>query len=213
MKSKETVGNFNLFYRNGDDFKNDWQKHFLEVYGLNTDLSCVRLPPVAVGFNWGVIRVPELSGQKMFEVLSKRFKRSRKWCDNLDKILNIGKEARTTKNGPYAGWLRDCLEVDEKLNYLSAKDIIEQKIKCVTLSERIALEGWYEWKFGHHLNIKTVSLNAGSRCVDGTVPTLYWSGTHGLCVDTWLFSQGSVGICGREIRVLADILEMSAFCF
>jgi hypothetical protein len=173
-----------------DAFRRDWEKHLPEVYGRKVDLSGIALPPLRQGFGWGVVRLPELSAQEMFETLTKRFK-TYKWCANIDASLNPEKEARTTANGPYVPWFRDRVEADEELKNLSANDLVERGTNCITEPERIALEGWFHWKTGGHLDLKNVTLSAGSRWSDGRVPNAFWSAGSG-------FYVGRYGVGSRE---------------
>lgn len=192
--------NGGVTYASGLDtvaFLTDWQKHFLEVYGLTVDLSNVPLPPIRAGFGWGVVRLPNLSAQKMFNTLSSRFK-TWKWCEDIDKNLDPTKEARTTTNGPYVIWLRDRVEADEELKNLSANDLAKQSINCITEPEHIALEGWFHWKTGGHLDIKNVTLSAGSRWSDGRVPYASWSGDFRFCVGRYGVDYRHDNIRARE---------------
>ncbi|MEK9158133.1 MAG: hypothetical protein AAB638_03060 [Patescibacteria group bacterium] len=119
----------------------------------------------------------------MFETLTSRF-RTWKRCEweDIDKALDQDKEARTTTNGPYVIWLRDRVEADEELRSLSADDLVQRCTNCITEAERIALEGWFHWKTGGHLDIKNVTLSAGSRWLDGSVPVSNWIANSEFCV-------------------------------
>ncbi len=183
-----------------DAFRRDWECHFHEVYGLKIDLAGIKLPPLRQGFGWGVVRLPELSAQQMFEILTRRFNgRTWKWCDDIDKNLDQTFEVRTTVNGPYVIWCRDRVEADEELKNLSANNLVERGTNCMTALERIMLEGWFHWKTsgGGHLDIKNITLCAGSRWSDGNVPNAYWHGKF--CVSRhYVGSRPGVGIRARE---------------
>ncbi|MBP9822351.1 MAG: hypothetical protein KBC81_02845 [Candidatus Pacebacteria bacterium] len=203
--SASGLANGGVTYATGIDtkaFLADWRKHFREVYGLIVDLSGIQLPPQRQGFGWGVVRVPELSAQKMFDTFTTKFKTC-KWCDNIDKVLDIGKEARTTANGPYVVWLRDRVEADEELKNLSANYLAERNINCITEPERIALEGWFHWKTGGHLDIKNVTLSAGSRWSDGSVPGARWYDGVELYVSRYLADDRDGIIRAREVVSLS----------
>ena len=199
--SASGLANGGVTYATGIDtaaFLADWQKHFLEVYGLTVDLSGVPLPAVRQGFGWGVVRIPELTAQKMFDVLTIKFK-TWKWCGDIDQDLDQTKEARTTTNGPYVVWLRDRIEADEELKNLSANDLAERGTNCITEPERIALEGWFYWKTGGHLDIKNVTLSAGSCWSVGIVPFAGWRDGGGFYVD-WCFTGVRCGnVRAREV--------------
>ena len=146
-------------------FLTDWQKHFVEVYGLTVDLSNVKLPPVRDGFGWGVVRIPELSTQRIWEKLVTQFKAHMSGHDNLDQDIDITQEARTTANGPYVIWVRDRVEADQEHKNCTAVGLAKQGINCITLAERLALEVWFNWKTGRNLDQASMTLNAGSRYV------------------------------------------------
>ena len=182
-----------------DAFRRDWERHFLKVYDMKVDLSGIKLPPLRQGFGWGVVRLPELSAQQMFEVLTRRFNgKTWKWCRNIDEALNAEFEVRTTANGPYVTWYRDRVEADEELKKLSANDLVERGTNCITEPERIALEGWFEEKTGGHLDIKNVTLSVGSRGSDGGVPTASWSADGGFCVFGYGVDYRRAGLRARE---------------
>ncbi len=169
-----------------DAFRRDWERHFLKVYDRTVDLSGVQLPPFRQGFSWGIVRIPDLSAQEMFEILTHRFNgKTWKWYPNIiDEALNSKFEVRTTADGPYVVWLRDRVEADEEHKKCSTDDLIELGVNCITEPERIALEGWFEERTnGSHLDIKNVTLSAGSRWSDGFVPNAYWYTGDGFCVS------------------------------
>ncbi len=194
--------NGGISYVSGFDesaFKADWTRHLDEVYGVKVDLSAVRMPKYRLGFGWGVVRVPELSGQRMFEVLTPRFNgKTWKWCVNIDEVLDPEKEARTTVSGPYVVLCRDRVEADEEHKNKSANDLVAG-INCMTEPERIALEGWFHWKTSGHLDIKNVTLSVGSRWRDGSVPGAFWYGSGGFCVRRYNADDSSPGVRAREV--------------
>lgn len=127
-----------------DAFRRDWERYFVEVYGKKVDLFGIALPPLRQDFRWGVVRLPELSGQRMLDVLKRFDGKIWQWCTDVDTQLDLAKEARTTADGPYVTWHRDRVEADEELKNLSATDLTTRGINCITMSERIELEGWFQ---------------------------------------------------------------------
>jgi hypothetical protein len=90
--------------------------------------------------------------------------------ENLDWHFPPPKEA-TTRN------FKKTQEPDESMAYKSADDL--KDIPCMTLRERIMFELVYFKETGNHLDIKYVTLCAGSRRSDGSVPFVVW-------LDGWL---------------------------
>jgi len=179
-------------------FRADWQKYLREIFGVSADfLSVMKLPPVRSGFGWGIAMPQGITTQRMLDVLKPRFGgKLWQWYQNLDRAIDLEKEARTTANGPYVVWCRDRVEADEELKNLSANDLTKRGTNCMTEPERIVLEGWFHWKTGGHLDTKNVTLSAGSRCSDGSVPYADWSADDG-------FGVGGCGAGGRDGSIRA----------
>lgn len=186
---------------NVEAFLDDQAKYFREVFNLGLPgRKKLGLPKTRPGFGWGVVRVPGLSAQRMFDVLIPRFNgKTWKWCQNIDEVLDSKKEARTTDRGAYGVWCRARREADEEHKNRSANDLTSLGINCMTESERIALEGWFHWKTGSHLDIKNVTLSKGSRCTDGNVPSANWRSDDGFCMDRYYVDYRYDYLRAREV--------------
>lgn len=160
-------------------FVEDWQKFHHDALGVAIDLSKVPLPPVTSGFSWGVAVVPGITLERVFDRSSSSFRRWSYW-DDLDQAIRTNVRAA---GEPYIVWARDRVEADEELKNFSALQLEERGINCMTLHERLLLERWFYWESnGGHLDVKNVTLCAGSRMGDGRVPFVRWSDA-GLRVD------------------------------
>ena len=183
-------------------FLDDWAKYLKDVFsvGMPSRKKLV-LPKVRQGFGWGIVRVPDLSAQSMLNALRPRFDgKLWQWCQDIDAVRDINKEARTTtKKGAYVVWCRDRIEADEEHKNRSANDLAELGINCMTEPERIALEGWFHWKTGGHLDIKNVTLSAGSCYLVGDVPYAYWRSSYGFYVSGYGVGDRHSGIRAREV--------------
>ena len=171
------LANGGVTYASGLDvglFIADWQKCYDEVFGLRVNLSSVSLPPFRTGFGWGVAMVPELPVNEVIARLGRRFNISKWWGDSNEVPLDPESEVRTTTNGPYLTWCRDRSEADEEWKNVSANQLKERGINCMTFLERAVLGGWFHWKTGGHLDIKNVTLCAGSRYSGGDIPCAFW---------------------------------------
>lgn len=178
---------------NVEAFLDDQAKFLKEVFNVGLPgRRKLTLPKPRPGFGWGVVRVPGLSAQRMFDVLTPRFNgKTWKWCTNIDEALDPTKEARTTNKGAYGVWCRARREADDEHKKRSANDLTSMGVNCMTEPERIQLEGWFEWKTGGDLDIKNVTLSVGSCYTGGVVPNAYWRSNRGFCVDR----------CGADVRV------------
>lgn len=201
------LANGGVTYASGLDtsaFLADWEEYLAVIHNVRPDLSKIVLPPIRSGFGWGVVRVPELSAQKMLNDLKPRFDgKLWQWCQDVDTNLNQEFEVRTTADGPYICWFRDRQEADEEWKNKSADQLAELGINCITELERIALEGWFHWKTGDHLDKKNVTLSAGSRWSVGDVPYAGWNSDDGFCVGGYYTGDRFDGLRAREAVSLA----------
>ncbi len=186
---------------NIEAFLDDQAKYFREVYSMGLpSRKKLAIPKPRTGFGWGVVRVPGLSAQRMLDVLKPRFDgKLWQWCQDIDAALDPTKEARTTTKGPYVVLCRDCREADDEQKNRSANDLASLGINCMTEPERIALEGWFHWKTGGHLDIKNVSLSAGSRDLDGDVPDSDWGSYDGFCMFSYDTGDRNDYLRAREV--------------
>ena len=202
--SSEGLANGGVTFTTGlnvEEFLDDWAKYLKEIFGVGMPgRKKLVLPKVHQSFGWGIVRVPDLSAQRMLNVLKPRFDgKLWQWCQDIDAVLDPEKEARTTAKGPYGVWCRDRVEADEEHKNRSANDLAELGINCMTEPERIALEGWFHWKTGGHLDIKNVTLSEGSRYLDGNVPFAFWFSSYGFYVDRCNVDRRYGSIRAREV--------------
>jgi hypothetical protein len=116
------------------------------------------------------------------------------WCwtdSNFNTIVTWNE--RDTKNGPYAIWVKDNVEADEELKNLSATDIKEKGIATETLADRLIHELKFFTETGEHLDVKNMTLCAGSRDSFGVVPGVCWR--YGAMTVVWcipVYRSGSL---------------------
>lgn len=175
----------------------DQRKFFKEVYSKN--LPKVKLPPVTTGFGWGVLMAPFMGTQWLFDCCRERFNDAVwKWTnDSLDTAI-AHNDRDPKKDSAYSIWCRDRIEADEELKNGSYNDIVAAKIKSMTCVERLNLGVWFHWKTGKHLDIKKkVTLCAGSRYADGSVPFVVWNGQ--LIVDGYGPTSSDDDLRARQV--------------
>jgi hypothetical protein len=131
----------------------------------------------------------DLTNNGMFDVLKTSFPCWR--CVNdLDTKIPKERDERHPSRGPYAIWVRDCIEPDEVHRNKSVNTIKEEGVKTLTALERMYYEALFYWETGKHLDQKNVTLCSGSCCLDSKVPYAYWE-------DKFFVDRADVGN-GRE---------------
>lgn len=148
----------------------DWQNFYSEL-GIEADFSNLKIPEKQPGFDRLIIVAKGMTPQLLYDKCKELFP-CWKWTDeNLNKIVE---SERTAKNSAYAIWVRNRVEADEELKNLSADDLKNKNIPGITLEERLIYELKYFKETKNHLDVKNITLCAGSRCSDGRVPHVDW---------------------------------------
>lgn len=153
------------------DWHIEWQRFYQEVFGIAVDLSSVAIPNEQPGFGWMIVVAKSITLNQVWAKCKEKFASYSYFGDNLDEVVPINDR---NSEAAYAKRFRDRAEADEELKNLSANQLKKRKIKSITLLERLLLELWYFWKTGQHLDIQNITLCAGSQCLDGAVPNVYW---------------------------------------
>ena len=153
----------------------DWQKFYLDVFGLETDFSNLRIPEKREGLDRLLIVAQGMTPQRLYDKCRELFPPCWKWTEkSLDEVIDFSFQTRFAKDGPYAVWVRDRIEADEELKNLSADDLKQKGIPGITLEERLLYELKFFKETGKHLDINSVTLCSGSRYSDGHVPNVFW---------------------------------------
>ena len=168
-----------------------YKKHF------NLVLGDVVIPEHQPGFDRLIVVAGSLTQNQVYDACAKQFKCWR-YKNDLDK--SVAKNDRDPKNGAYAIWLRDCQEADEENKNLSADYLENQKVKGITLLERMLYELKYKDEPGNHLDTSSVTLCSGSRDSRDILPTAYWKEEEfGI---NWYYADGSNDILRARSVVL-----------
>ena len=154
-------------------------RFYSEVFGLDVDVTGLKLPSEREGFGWLLLVPAGMTLNIAWAKCRERFKSCYSYMgDDLDKAVPTN-ERDPAKLGTYAIRFRDRVEADEEWRDTSANNITTKKIATITLLERILLELWYHWKTGgKHLDIMNGTLCSGSRCSDGSVPDVSMGGGY-----------------------------------
>ena len=171
-----TVRELELFLQRQNPFaisniQSEWQEFYRKHFRLEVDFSDVQIPDYLGGFD-RVIFIPK--GLKLNDVVKTMKKCFPVWSytDDLDK--DVTENVRISDRN-YAIRIRERVETDEELKNLSANQLKQQGVNCMTLLERLVLELKYWSETGQHLDVSNVTLCAGSRLRNGYVPSVDWS--------------------------------------
>lgn len=170
-----TVRELELFLQRQNPFaisniQSEWQEFYRKHFRLAVDFSDVQIPDDLGGFD-RIIFIPK--GLKLNDVVKAMKKCFPVWSyiDDLNKdvIENIRQSDRN-----YAIRIRERVEADEELKSLSANQLKQQGVNCMTLLERLVLELKYWSETNQHLDVSNITLCAGSRNRPGRVPHVHW---------------------------------------
>jgi len=177
-----------------EDTLAEWSRFFHEIFGLEADLSQIKIPAEKSSFGWLVVVLEGMTAQRLYDKCRELFG-ARKYTDR-----SLNEAVTSDRRGNYAVWFRDRVEADEELRNKSANDLKGAGVPGITLEERLMLELFYWWKTKKNLDIKNVTLCSGSRDSGGRVPYVDWDG-DGLSV-VWC-SPGHRGDCLRSRQAVS----------
>ena len=104
------------------------------------------------------------------------------YVDDLDKGVPTN-DRDPAKDGDYRVKFLKTIEADPELKDKSAETLAKDKVKGITLLERLLLELGYFLATGNHLDVENVTLCSGSRNSVGDVPSVDWRADgRGVCV-------------------------------
>ena len=149
-----------------------WQSFYQKYFGINLDLSQVKIPEHQPGFDRLLVIAQGLTPNKVFETCQEHFQCWR-YTEDLDEANKNRNDREPIQT--YAIWVRDQIEADEELRVLSVEGLKKLGILGVTLLERLI----YEFKFWdetkQHLDILKWTLCSGSRYLSNYVPRVGWA--------------------------------------
>ena len=160
----------------------DWQNFYKKLFGTDYNFSNIRIPEKSEG-NWRLLIIADITLETLYAKCKELFPCWRWTNDDFDKI--VAENERTAKDGSYAIWAKDEVEADENLKNKSANDIKAIKLNTETFAERFVHELKFFQETGKHLDIKNITLCAGSRYSDGNVPSVRWHGSFSEMSVDW----------------------------
>lgn len=150
-----------------------WRKIYKTHFGI-IKLDPVQIPTHRKGFDRLIVVAQGVTIQQAYDTCKKLFPCWKSTERNLDEVIPTNDRMPTA--GAYAIWVRDRIEADEELKNLSANNLAAKSITMETVLERELHEIVYFIDTGKHLDIKNITLLAGSRSAYGSVPHAYWDG-------------------------------------
>jgi len=149
----------------------EWERFYTKRFSHSVDLSGMHVPPKPGYSCRGIVIIPGVTNNIVFDACTKAFK-SWRYTDDLNTVTDVVKRP----DGPYVVWVRDVVEADEEMKNKSAEDIEKTGTNTLTLKERMVLELKYFDETGKHLDIENWTLCSGSRYSGGGVPGALWRG-------------------------------------
>ena len=152
----------------------DWQRAY-EHLGMMKKFEA-EIARLAISETFGLWTIPVFAGVRCNEIvlaLKKAGSGFSSFYDDLDKDV-IHNDRDPNRDGSYVVSVKANVEADEEFKDLSANQLKEQNHQGITLLERLLLELAYFLTTGKHLDVKNITLCAGSRAQGGRVPHVYW---------------------------------------
>lgn len=177
------------------DIGSEWKEFYRKYFRLSVNLYGVTITQNPGDFD-RVIFIPKgLKLNDVVKAMKKCFPIS-SYIDDLDK--DVTENVRVSDRN-YAIRIRERVEADEELKSLSANQLKQQGVNCMTLLERLVLELKYFSETGQHLDVQNWTLCAGSRRRGGHVPHVYWHAADGKLRIRWCDpGDAHVGVRGRQ---------------
>lgn len=149
-----------------------WQKIYHDHFGV--ELGPVAIPTHRKGFDRLIVVAQGITIQQAYDACKKLFPCWKSMDRDFDEAIPTNERVPNTS---YAIWARDRIEADEEFKSLSVNNLKAKSVTTLTVLERILFELKYFIETGGHLDINNVTLCAGSRGSDGSVPSADWHGS------------------------------------
>ena len=153
----------------------DARAYLCELAGLSAELDafCSQHKAVVLPGHWQVVMPKGLT----YAVIAKLHQKLKVQLDSPSDLerIDLAKEQRDpNRDGTYVVVFKANQEADEENAKQSANDRQAKNCQDITVLERLWLGLVYSLVTGNHLDEKTWTLCAGSRCSDGAVPGVRW---------------------------------------
>lgn len=179
----------------------DWQKTY-DTLGMSAEYA-EAIKTLGVHENPNLWVVPAVKGVTCNKVVAalRSLDGIYTYVDDLNKDVPTN-DRDPNRDGSYAISFLRTIEADEENKNKSANVLAQGGHKGITLLERLLMELGYFLTTGQHLDVKNITLCAGSRDSDGNVPGVYGSsGARGVYVGCC--SSGHAGGSLRSRSVVS----------
>jgi len=150
----------------GDDDKSIVD-YWREIY--QNKLSGLVLPEKKPDINQLIVVCEGVFLNRIIEISRENFPVKSRW-ENLDEsIFSVDR----TLNPPYAIYVRDSVEPEEKFANYSAVDLKDKGVPVINLLERLIFGLEHFIRTGKHLDIMCTTLCGHSRSWDDKIPTVH----------------------------------------
>ncbi|MFA6428256.1 MAG: hypothetical protein WCW02_01805 [Candidatus Buchananbacteria bacterium] len=127
----------------------DWQDFYQTVFGLECDLSGIKIPEKREGFDRLIIMAQGLTAEQLWL-------KTKEVCGEVGRIFSSELDStiseRTTE-AAYAFWVRDNQEANVELKNISVEQIEQQNLTTETLEERLLHGLKYFKETGQQLDV------------------------------------------------------------
>ena len=174
-----------------------WEAVYRDL-GIVVDLAGLKVPAKRRGLDRLIVVPRGIKIQQAYNACASAFP-CRKWVgEDLDAVVN--ENDRDPSGGAYAVWVRERVEADEEYKNQSADQLRERNVLGITLLERLLYELKFFKETGYHLDIKNVTLSAGSRYRGGRVPSVRFRESLGQVHVLWCHPSSAYGFLrSREV--------------
>lgn len=153
-----------------------WEKYYCDEHGIRVNLGPI-MKAVSVAehpeFSWPVFPIPKVGLNRAWAKCQDHYSCYSVFGNDIERAMK--EHQRNAGISPYIVRFRPRVEADEENKNLSANQLKESNASCITILERILLEDFI-WCLtgGFHLDMRNVTLCAGSRGSNGNVPSADW---------------------------------------
>ncbi|MFA6097428.1 MAG: hypothetical protein WC788_07425 [Candidatus Paceibacterota bacterium] len=152
----------------------DWQTFYRNVFDINVDLSGIKIPEKAAGFDRLIVVIPEMTMRNLFEKCDRMFGVWKYFSEGIDD--DFVRSERKAAKGAYAIWVKDAIDSDEELKNISKKEFGAKAFYGMTLPERLLMELKFHNETGGHLDPNSATICSGSNFSSWKIPMVFWDG-------------------------------------
>ncbi len=155
-----------------------WGKYYQDNFGIKHSFEGMEIPVPPAHPAWFVMMYANISGKcdPIVNVCRKHYK-VWQFADGLD--MSVIKHDRSGTYGLWVATSPDAEFGEENGQNLSSQDIWDRGLVTTTLPERLILGDIFFLENQQHLDQNKITLCAGSRDSDGSVPSVDWSSSDG----------------------------------